>query len=114
MAIRRSIALGGTEVPPRVPQSRDYAPALPPGQMRVNESRLSGYVLKIGAQYKFFGELKQWKYLVLYADHRGPMKSGTIGICARKIFSSCVAITCCFSGLSVTFHWSRSFVAVAS
>src|SRR6476469_10857267 len=42
------------------------------------------------------------------------MNSGMIGICARKIFSSCVAITCCFSGSSVTFHWSSSFVAWVS
>ena len=53
---------------------------------------------------KFFGESKQWKYLVLYVDHRGPMKRGTIGMLSRKIFSSFVAMSCCFFTSSVTFH----------
>ena len=57
--------------------------------------------------------LKQWKYFVLYVDHRGPMKSGTIGSWSRKIDSSCVAIECCFAESSVTFHWLSSPVACA-
>jgi hypothetical protein len=47
----------------------------------VNERRLSGNVVKIGSPKWFFGESKQWKYLVLYVDHRGPTNSGTIGSC---------------------------------
>ena len=42
-----------------------YCPACPPGQILVKMRMLSGYVLKIGSPKWFFGELKQWKYLVL-------------------------------------------------
>src|SRR3954453_10303149 len=86
------------------------APAFPPGQIRVKERMLSGKVVKIGSPKKFFGVSKQWKYRVLYVDQRGPMKSGTIGICCSQIFSSCVAMRCCFAPFSVTFHWLRSLV----
>src|SRR5207248_7094876 len=75
---------------------------------------LSGKVVKMGSPKKLFGELKQWKYLVLYVDQRGPMNSGTIGMSCRKSFSSSVAIGCCFSGSSVTFHLSRSGCAFGS
>ena len=80
----------------------------------MNDRMLSGNVVKIGSPKKFFGELKQWKYFVLYVDHRGPMNSGTIGRSASQIFSSCVAIACCFFGSSWTFHWLRRVVACAS
>src|SRR6266568_7681669 len=42
------------------------------------------------------------------------MKSGTMGMLLRKIFSSFVAIACCCAGSSVTFHWLRRPVAAAS
>ena len=71
-------------------------------------------MLKIGSPKKFFGELKQWKYLVLYVDQRGPMKSGMIGRSFSQIFSSDVAMACCFFGSSVVFHWFSRPVAVAS
>src|SRR5438132_2367866 len=92
----------------------DHAPAAPPGQMRVNERLLSGFVVKIGSPKKFFADEKQWKYLVLYVDQRGPMNSGTIGRSWRKSFSSWVAIACCFLPSRVTFHWFRSAVARSS
>jgi len=74
---------------------------------------LSGNVLKIGSPKWFFGELKQWKYLVLYVDQRGPMNSGTSGNCCSHSFSSDVAIACCLSLSSVVFHWARSAVAAS-
>src|SRR5579864_3746256 len=92
----------------------DQAPVCPPGQIRVKERMLSGNVEKIGSPQKFFGVSKQWKYFVLYVDHRGPMKSGTIGSSFSQSFSSCVAIACCFFGSRVTFHWLRSAVACGS
>jgi hypothetical protein len=39
---------GPVPPPPATPRAR-YAPAFPPGQMRVNESTLSGNVVKIGS-----------------------------------------------------------------
>jgi len=56
--------------------------------------------------------VKQWKYFVLYVDQRGPMNSGTIGRSCSHSFWICVASCCCFSALSVTFHWFRRLVAV--
>ncbi len=50
--------LGGMSTP-------RYAPACPPGQMRVKERMLSGNVVKIGSPKKFFVVAKQWKYFVL-------------------------------------------------
>jgi hypothetical protein len=38
---------------------------LPPGQILVNERRLSGNVVKIGSPKWSCGESKQWKYFVL-------------------------------------------------
>ena len=58
---------------------------MPPGQIRVKDRMLSGNVVKIGSPKKFFFVEKQWKYLVLYVDQRGPMNSGTIGRSSRKI-----------------------------
>ena len=57
---------------------------------------------------------KQWKYRVLYVDHRGPTNSGMIGRCFRNAFCSSVAIFRCFLGANVTFHWLSSDVADAS
>ena len=45
---------------------------------------------------------------------RGPMKIGMIGSSFSQIFSSDVAMACCFFGSSVAFHWFSSFVAVGS
>src|SRR5262245_55841355 len=81
-----------------------YCPACPPWQILVKLRMLSGYVLKIGSPKWFFGELKQWKYFVLYVDHRGPMNSGTSGNCWSQSCSSFVAMPCCFFGSSVVFH----------
>jgi hypothetical protein len=75
---------------------------------------LSGKVVKIGSPQKFFWVSQQWKYFVLYVDHRGPTNNGTIGMSLRKIWPSCVAMLCCLAGLSVTFHWLSSDVACGS
>ena len=70
-------------------------------------------MVKIGSPKKFFFDEKQWKYLVLYVDQRGPMNSGTIGRLSRKIPCSCVAYCCCFVGFRVPFHLFRTLVALA-
>src|SRR5256714_8040636 len=118
MGVPRSVSPGGGARKPRPPGSGgsgpDYSPLFAPGQIRVNERMLSGKVVKIGSPKKFFGVSKQWKYFVLYVDHRGPMNSGTIGMWFNQIFCSCVAIRCCFPALRVTFHWLSRLVALLS
>src|SRR5437764_15325754 len=98
----------------RVLPLTNYAPACPPGQIRVKDRMLSGNVVKIGSPKKFFCVSQQWKYFVLYVDHRGPMKSGTIGRSFSHNFSSCVAIVCCLFGSSVTLHSLSRLVALGS
>src|SRR5215212_8169283 len=97
---------GGERVPARRQEGLGvgHTPVFEPGQMRVNMRTLSGKVVKIGSAYRSLFVGKQWKYFVLYVDHRAPIITGTTGRCLRKIFCSCVAIFCCFFGWSETFH----------
>src|SRR4051794_371541 len=81
--------------------------------MRVKFSTSSGKVLKIGSAKEFLGVVKQWKYLVLYVDQRGPMKSGITGSCLSQSCWSCVATLCCVAESSDVFHLSSSGVAAS-
>src|SRR5580692_609429 len=104
----------GIPRPPGTLIGRGQAPAFPPGAIRVNDTTLSGNVVKIGSAYASLGDAKPWKYLVLYVDQRGPMKSGITGIVRSHAASSFVASVCCTVGLNAVFHWFRRPVALAS